>query len=81
MDFVKVSYYTSNQKQYILQMTVWLNHQESVHHFEGYLKWLEVSEDVENDKGENRDLEDELVTENNAEDCHKFAFSKYLSVT
>ncbi|KAI0701023.1 hypothetical protein BC835DRAFT_1442215 [Cytidiella melzeri] len=40
IDFAKVGYRASNCKQYIHQMTVWLDRQDAVHRFEAYLHWL-----------------------------------------
>lgn len=40
IDFAKLGYRASNKKQYIKQMTVWLERQEAVHRFEEYLAWL-----------------------------------------
>ncbi|KAI0688324.1 hypothetical protein BC835DRAFT_1550045 [Cytidiella melzeri] len=40
IDFAKVGYRASNRKQYIHQMTVWLDRQDAVRRFEAYLRWL-----------------------------------------
>ncbi|KAI0342945.1 hypothetical protein BDW22DRAFT_1439756 [Trametopsis cervina] len=40
IDFAKLAYRASNRKQYIQQMTVWLERQDSVRRFSNYLTWL-----------------------------------------
>lgn len=42
IDFAKQGYQASNRKQYISQMTMWLERREAIHRFEGYLQWLKV---------------------------------------
>lgn len=42
IDFAKLGYRASNRKQYISQMTKWLERREAIHRFEGYLRWLKV---------------------------------------
>lgn len=39
IDLAKVGYLASNKKDYIRQMTQWLQRQESIHRFAGYLTW------------------------------------------
>ncbi|KJA17560.1 hypothetical protein HYPSUDRAFT_146380 [Hypholoma sublateritium FD-334 SS-4] len=39
IDLAKAGYLASNKKDYILQMTTWLQRQESIHRFCGYLQW------------------------------------------
>ncbi|KAI0337580.1 hypothetical protein BDW22DRAFT_1465461 [Trametopsis cervina] len=40
IDFAKLAYRASNRKQYIQQMTTWLERQDSVQRFSNYLTWL-----------------------------------------
>ncbi|KAI0683185.1 hypothetical protein BC835DRAFT_1296710 [Cytidiella melzeri] len=70
-DFAKVGYRASNRKQYIQQMTVWLDRQDAVRRFDNYLRWMkqdcisqlpsaqggeeENGEDDEDDGGEDID--------------------------
>ena len=42
IDFAKLGYRASNRKQYIRQMTKWLERREAVYRFEAYLEWLKV---------------------------------------
>ncbi|PSR74875.1 hypothetical protein PHLCEN_2v9490, partial [Hermanssonia centrifuga] len=66
IDFAKLGYRASNCKQYVQQMTAWLEHQEAVRHFEAYLDWLEVSqwdaEEIE-DSSDNEEPEDNVEIE------------------
>ncbi|KAJ3549253.1 hypothetical protein NM688_g5199 [Phlebia brevispora] len=65
IDFAKLGYRASNRKQYISQMATWLNRQEAVRRFEGYLQWLEVRKGADGsaeDEGES-DGEEDSVTE------------------
>ncbi|GJE96279.1 hypothetical protein PsYK624_124730 [Phanerochaete sordida] len=39
IDFAKNAYRAGNKKQYIRQMTEWLDRQEAVHRFQAYLQW------------------------------------------
>ncbi|PSS15389.1 hypothetical protein PHLCEN_2v3286, partial [Hermanssonia centrifuga] len=39
IDFAKRGYRASNRRQYIKQMTVWLERQEVIYRFEAYLRW------------------------------------------
>jgi hypothetical protein len=39
IDLAKCAYRTSNQHDYVVQMTTWLRHQESVHIQHAYLQW------------------------------------------
>ncbi|KAI0682097.1 hypothetical protein BC835DRAFT_1246201, partial [Cytidiella melzeri] len=39
INFAKVGYRASNRKQYIQQMTVWLDRQDAVCRFDNYLRW------------------------------------------
>lgn len=69
IDFAKVGYRASNRKQYISQMTVWLNCQESVHRFEQYLRWLGVYHGDElDDSDEDEDSSGETGREQDTED-------------
>ncbi|KAI0685692.1 hypothetical protein BC835DRAFT_1382786 [Cytidiella melzeri] len=43
IDFAEVGYCASNHKQYIHQMTVWLDRQDAVRRFKAYLRWLKHS--------------------------------------
>ncbi|KAJ3558680.1 hypothetical protein NM688_g777 [Phlebia brevispora] len=71
IDFAKLGYCASNRKQYISQMATWLNCQEAVRHFEGYLQWLEVRKGADGsaeDKGESDGEEDSVAETKVAED-------------
>lgn len=41
IDYAKRGYLTSNKKDYIKQMAIWLSRQEAVHRFQAYLDWAE----------------------------------------
>ncbi|KAF7798192.1 hypothetical protein EIP86_009409 [Pleurotus ostreatoroseus] len=72
IDFAKYGYRASNKKQYIKQMTVWLDRQESIARFEAYLAWLHPqgdrgTEDVDADSDGEEDAdgpEDQVTAAN-----------------
>ncbi|KAI0689126.1 hypothetical protein BC835DRAFT_1283602, partial [Cytidiella melzeri] len=59
INFAKLGYRASNRKQYIQQMTVWLDRQDAVRRFDGYLQWLrhgrvsQLPQTGEKDDGDN----------------------------
>ncbi|KAJ3557367.1 hypothetical protein NM688_g1510 [Phlebia brevispora] len=59
IDFAKISYRASNRKQYISQMTKWLNRQEAVRRFEGYLQWRGIANILDDDTDAAQDEADE----------------------
>ncbi|THG93494.1 hypothetical protein EW026_g7758 [Hermanssonia centrifuga] len=64
IDFAKLGYRASNRKQYVQQMTAWLERQEAVRRFEAYLDWLEVSQ---RDAEETEDSSDDEEPEDDVE--------------
>lgn len=74
IDFAKQGYRASNRKQYILQMTRWLDRREALHRFEGYLQWLKVDfrrlsdAEILEDPDEDEEDEEELARDMDADD-------------
>ena len=67
-----MGYKTTNKKQFIKQMTIWLHHQESIQHFWQYLQWavpgytagiLKNGDDVDEDKDKYEYEEEDEVDE------------------
>ncbi|SJL15899.1 uncharacterized protein ARMOST_19407 [Armillaria ostoyae] len=61
IDFTKVAYNTSNKKDYVKQMTMWLRRQEVVDNFDRFLDWaVEEYDELEDDEveGDNDDEDD-----------------------
>ena len=67
INFAKSAYRATNKKNYIIQMTKWLTHQEACSHFTAYLQWAvpgyclhlqavsELKEDDDGDDDNNKD--------------------------
>lgn len=80
IDFAKLGYCASNRKQYVRQMTRWLERQEAVRRFELYLRWchpilkdrLDVLAALDGDEDDEEDEEDKAQEpaepENDADD-------------
>ncbi|KIP01316.1 hypothetical protein PHLGIDRAFT_27025 [Phlebiopsis gigantea 11061_1 CR5-6] len=64
IDFAKQGYRASNRKQYVSQMTRWLERREAAHRFEAYLQWQlleQPGEDDEDDADEDGDEDEDGV--------------------
>lgn len=55
IDFAKEAYHVSNKHNYLMQMTKWLAHQESVAHFNMYLDWVHKQKDPPDNDLDNSD--------------------------
>lgn len=66
IDFAKVGYRASNHKEYVSQMTRWLDRQEKVRIFDAYLAWRGVGQAAEDEESEDGDDEDEEGDKNRA---------------
>ncbi|THG94835.1 hypothetical protein EW026_g6712 [Hermanssonia centrifuga] len=51
IDFAKLGYRASNKKQYVGQMTTWLERREAITRFEAYLDWINGTGLAQKDKG------------------------------
>jgi hypothetical protein len=84
IDFAKRDYRASNCKDYLKQMTVWLERQEALTRFDAYLQWLGVtssSKGKKEDRNEDKDKDkdgNEQDGEFEAENQDKDAKNKFL---
>ncbi|KAG2033423.1 hypothetical protein BDR03DRAFT_871998, partial [Suillus americanus] len=69
IDYAKEAYCARNKKDYIAQMTVWLQHQEAVDRFSMYLEWYEshTTETTESRQHDSNEHRLELETEGDSE--------------
>jgi hypothetical protein len=63
IDYAKEAYRATNKKDYIQQMTIWLQRQENVHQFSVYLDWrnskeAKVEQDMDEENNGDSDQED-----------------------
>ncbi len=64
IDLAKMGYLASNKKDYVRQMTKWLQRQEAIHRFGAYLSWLcpdSMEVDELESHAENEEAEDDEV--------------------
>jgi hypothetical protein len=66
IDYAKEAYRATNKKDYVQQMTTWLQRQENVHQFSVYLEWRNSKEA----EGEVQDLDEEKDEDSGQEDNH-----------
>ncbi len=59
IDYAKRGYAASNKRNYIKQMTTWLNRQEAIARFQAYLEWAEP-EETKQATGEDEDEDEEV---------------------
>lgn len=77
INFAKKAYNASNKRDYIIQMTVWLQRQEAVHRMRSYLAWVRPQKetpsnaDADSD-GEALDREDIHESKDRAQGASRF---------
>ncbi|KAI0696099.1 hypothetical protein BC835DRAFT_1272404 [Cytidiella melzeri] len=79
IDFAKLGYRASNRKQYIQQMTTWMERQDAVRRFDQYLQWLKAghnsqlpsrSGDNNTEEAEDAEKDGEEVEQETAPESH-----------
>ncbi|PPQ71533.1 hypothetical protein CVT26_010393 [Gymnopilus dilepis] len=97
IDFAKMGYNASNKKNYIDQMTLWLQRQESIHRFSRYLQWVlpgyvvQGVDDDEDDEDEGSEDKSESIVkdsetamnkaDNDDQSAGSFAIAKKAPIT
>ncbi|THG98118.1 hypothetical protein EW026_g4009 [Hermanssonia centrifuga] len=67
INFAKLGYCASNKKQYVGQMTTWLERREAITRFEAYLDWINGTGLAQKDKGDVEEDVDEQEGQDSGE--------------